>query len=139
MTLHVRINVPPIIPALEALADGLVQLNAVLMHVASQNGIDLPDLYESGVVYRREPPGQEWWESAVDVIGIVANRSGDCEDLACYRAAELRVYEDEDAHVKIVRTRRAFHAVVLREDGSIEDPSRRCLKLEQARNRKGKL
>jgi hypothetical protein len=135
--LHLRIDVPPVPEALEAVAEGLVLLNVWYLSHASDNGIELPELYGSGIVYRREPHGREWWESAADILGVVEDRSGDCEDLAAFRAAELRVYEDEDASVRVVRTSRGtFHAVVLRANGSIEDPSRKLVQLERARKAK---
>lgn len=135
--LHVRINVPPLIPALEGLAEGLVLVNIALMDYAEGRGVELPELYESGIVYRREPKGEEWWENAADVIGMVADRSGDCEDLAAYRCAELRHFDNVDCRVRIIKTRRAFHAVVEHEDGRIEDPSRIALRLERARKKRG--
>jgi hypothetical protein len=104
---------------------------------ADERGVELPPLYDSGIVYRREPKGREWWESAADLLGIAADLEGDCEDLAAYRVAELRYYEDEDAIVRVVRTTRGtFHAVVEREDGDIEDPSRIAVILERRRNRR---
>lgn len=131
--LHVRVNVPPIPEALEAMAEGLVLLNVFYMEHALDRGVALPELYESGIVYRREPKGREWWEAAVDILGLVADRSGDCEDLAAYRAAELRVFDGEDAIVRVVRTSRGtFHAVVERGDGEIEDPSRILVEMERA-------
>jgi hypothetical protein len=135
--LHVRINVPPIPEALEALAEGLVGLNCFYMEHAADNGAVFPPLEGSGIRYRREPHGREWWESAQDVLGVTALRSGDCEDLAAYHAAWLRTSgEDEDAHVRIVPTRRGtFHAIVQRGDGSFEDPSRQMLNEEHARLR----
>lgn len=138
MALMVRVNVPPVIPAIEGLAEGLVCLNVVLLEIAERDGIPWPGMYNMGIVYRREPKGREWWESATDILGVLHDRSGDCEDLASLRAAELRLFCDEDARVKVVRTRRAFHAVVEREDGSVEDPSRICLALERARKRAAK-
>lgn len=133
--LHVRVNLPPVIEAIEALAEGLVLLNLWYMEQASDNGVDLPPLYESGIVYRREPAGQEWWETAADLVDVVAGRSGDCEDLANIRAAELRFTgEDPEAYTHVVRTRRGtFHAIVGRGDGSYEDPSRICIELERER------
>lgn len=133
--LHVRVNVPARIPALEALAEGLVRLDEWYLETALDHGIELPALYESGIVYRREPPGREWWETANDLHSIASLRSGDCEDLAAFRAAELRVFEgDEDARVKVIRTKRGtFHAIVERGDGSEEDPSRICVQLEHER------
>lgn len=132
--LHVRIAVPPIPEAIEAVAEGLVGLNCVLMGLAADRGVVVPPLYESGIVYRREPPGREWWESSLDILGVVQRRSGDCEDLAAYRAAELRL-EGEWARVVIERTSRgSFHAVVERADGTIEDPSRVLVDQERARS-----
>jgi hypothetical protein len=132
MALHVRIDAPAIPEVLEALAEGLVGMNCVLMKLAEERGVSLPPLYESGVVYRKEPPGREWWETATDVLGMVSDRSGDCEDLAAYRAAELRYLHGEIARVKITRTPRgSYHAIVQRENGDLEDPSRILLTEEQ--------
>jgi len=135
--LHVRINVPPVPEALEAVAEGLVRLNVWMFETADLSGVESPSLYESGIVYRREPRGREWWESAADAHNIANQRSGDCEDLAAYRAAELRVYDDDHAIVRVVPTKRgSFHAIVEREDGTLEDPSRVLVNLERARARK---
>lgn len=109
---------------LEALAEGLVLLNCEMMRYAHDRGADIPSLYDSGIVYRREPEGREWWESASDMLNVVTDRSGDCEDVAAYRAAELRFHEGEPAYVVIVPTKRGgFHCKVARADGSLEDPS----------------
>jgi hypothetical protein len=137
--IHVRVNVPPIPEALEALAEGLVLLDVFYLMHAEENGVEMPPLYDSGIVYRREPKGREWWETAADLRGIVADRSGDCEDLAAMRAAELRVFDGEDAIVRVVRTSRGtFHAVVEHEDGEIEDPSRILVQLERERKAGGR-
>lgn len=88
----------------------------------------LPDLYASGVRYRQEqakqcwhpiPGGCEDWNSAWEVVrqGV-----GDCEDLACYRAADL-IRAGERARAIARKTRTGWHIVVRRENGSIEDPS----------------
>lgn len=132
--LHVRVNVPPVPEALEALAEGLVRLNEYFFEQAARHGINMPDLYDTDVVYRREAPGEEWWENATDVLGIVSNRSGDCEDLASYVAAWCRVFDDDDARVRVVPTRPGkFHAIVEHEDGTLEDPSRMLVNQERAR------
>jgi hypothetical protein len=133
--LHVRIEVPPVPEAIEAAVEGLVRLNEWFFRTAAEAGVEAPGLYESGIVYRREEPGTEWWETAADALGVVENRAGDCEDLAAYRAAELRVFEDDpEAAVRIVRTRRGtFHAIVQHGDGTFEDPSRICVALEYQR------
>lgn len=141
MALHVRVNVPPIREAIEAVAEGLVRLNVVLMEYGDRRGVELPELYRSGVVYRREGPGKEFWQSGLDVLGVASRRSGDCEDLAAYRVAELRYFEgEEDAYLEIERTRRGtYHAVVRRGAAGghrREDPSRICVELERARKRR---
>lgn len=141
MALHVRLDIPPVPRLLEAAAEGLVQTNVALMEMASEHGVELPPLYESGIVYRPEPSGREWWETAHDLLDVVPDRSGDCEDLAAYRAAELRFYHGEDARVAIVTTPRgSFHAIVEHEDGELEDPSRMVLAIENtnAPNRRRK-
>lgn len=132
MALHVRMNIPPIPALLEAGAEGLTLVNVELMRIAYARGLELPPLYESGIVYRKEPPGREWWETAADLLSIASHRSGDCEDLAAYRAAELRVFEgDPDARVVVLPTPRgSFHAVVKHGDGTLEDPSRMVIAIE---------
>lgn len=134
-SMHVRVDCPPVPEALEALAEGVVLLNCWYLRDMIANGIDPKPLYESGVVYRREPAGREWWECVSDVLGVAAGKSGDCEDLANWRSAELRVlFGDEGAHTRVVRTPRgSFHAIVQHGDGTLEDPSRICLRLEKER------
>lgn len=125
MSLHVRIECPPLPEAIEALAEGLVRLNVALMRHADERGIQAPYLYDTNIRYRKERPGQEWWETSDDIIGLVNKRSGDCEDLSAYHAAWLRYFNGEMARVVIIRNPSgSFHAVVEREDGSIDDPSR---------------
>ncbi len=46
-----------------------------------------PLLYESGVVYKEEPPGKENW---ADIPTVLNHKWGDCEDLAAWLCAELR-------------------------------------------------
>lgn len=138
--LHVRVNVPPVPEAIEALCEGLVRLNCWYMETADELGRATPSLYSTwragtGIRYRRERPGEEWWETAADVLGVITERAGDCEDLANYRVAELRTFFDEpDASTRIIRTRHGtFHAIVQRGDGSYEDPSRIVVALERLR------
>lgn len=87
---------------------------------------DVPPLYASGVIYRPEPRGREDW----DPVPVVLGRGwGDCEDLAAWRAAELRVLGEQHARADAYRSRvrpdgsAVWHAVTVREDGTIEDPS----------------
>lgn len=94
---------------------------------------NFPSLYESGIRYKREKPGREEWQDCVETY---ERGHGDCEDLVCYRVAELRVrhgitearpdftlreFWDENAgrYVKV------FHIIVRLPGGGREDPSRR--------------
>ncbi len=100
-----------------------------------------PYLYESGVRYQREPPGQEKW---LPIPAILAQRFMDCEDACCWRAAELRIrgdkYRDHRGNIVRLPPERArafwldsktepmlqpgqYHIRVERADGRIEDPS----------------
>lgn len=86
---------------------------------------DCPGLYESGVRYQKEPPGQEEWQ---DIPNVLRSGNGDCEDLACWRVAELRVRHKVKAkpHLTYRQTGDVFryHVTVRHPDGRIEDPSR---------------
>jgi DNA-binding transcriptional ArsR family regulator len=88
---------------------------------AAREGRPLPPLYEAGVRYDRRDPNERWQLPTE----TMARRRGDCEDLASWRVAELRA-SGERAHVGVRRTGpRVLHAVVVRGDGSVEDPSKR--------------
>lgn len=95
--------------------EGLVAVNRAWMHHH-----DVPSLYSSGVVYRREIAGREAW----DCVPVVLGRGwGDCEDLAAWRVAELREH-GIPAWPWVRRTGPStLHALVRRLDG-FEDPSR---------------
>ena len=84
-----------------------------------------PSLYESGVRYEEEPEGRDDWQ---DIPETLALRVGDCEDLGCWRIAELRTRVREYARpfVKrsVVGARTIYHVAVRRADGRLEDPSR---------------
>jgi len=80
-----------------------------------------PPLYAAGVRYTRDDPGERWQLPSE----TAARGGGDCEDLASWRCAELRL-TGESCRVVVKRTGPTIlHAVVERADGSIEDPSRR--------------
>lgn len=100
-----------------------------LMHVnilELQADPNLPLLFKSGVRYEEEPPGQEDWQ---DVLTTLKLGIGDCEDLACWRAAELRVRYGIEAVPTFIWKLRPnggylYHILVQYPDGRIEDPSR---------------
>ena len=83
---------------------------------------ETPALYSSGVVYRPEA-GTEHWQ---DIPTLLQKRSGDCEDLACWRAAELRrqgVFARPYIKWRRVGNSWRYHALVRLPDNRIEDPS----------------
>jgi hypothetical protein len=99
-----------------------------------------PLVYDSGVVYQEEPPGAEDW---ADVPTCLKLLFADCEDLACWRAAELivrfgiKAWPDFTCDLRSDGTR-LYHIIVRLPDGvplpaalgggvtkdSTEDPSR---------------
>ena len=108
---------------LHTLLQALMTLN---MHDLRQHP-ECPSLYESGVVYEMEPKGQEDWP---EIPVILRLHVGDCEDLACWRAAELQVRHGIAALPTFIWKKMAsggylYHIQVLHPDGSIEDPSKR--------------
>jgi len=100
-------------------------LKAVGAAFVALAGLDLkrtpgPSLYRSGVRYSREPAGRERWQLPSETRAL---GRGDCEDLAVYRVAELRA-AGEKAKLLLRRSGpRLWHALVLRGDGTTEDPS----------------
>jgi hypothetical protein len=83
-----------------------------------------PALYRAGVRYREEPQGAERWRS---IPWVLRAGWGDCEDLCCWRVAELRA-AGERAFARSAFKRRAggwlVHVFVERGNGTLEDPSR---------------
>lgn len=92
-----------------------------------------PRLYDAGVVYATEPAhgrsvaGNE--ERIASIPEVLSLGWGDCDDLACYLAAERRVYDGIGARPKVVLEgigpdgSHHWHVVVVHPDGSLEDPS----------------
>lgn len=116
---------------LEAGVMGLMLMDCTWLQFYPQT----PRLYESGVIYKPEKHvvgfmgrvieyGEEW-----QTIPFVLKRGvGDCEDLASWRAAELRV-RDGIAAKPCVKIRKLpsgswrAHVIVKYPDGKTEDPS----------------
>lgn len=97
--------------------EGLVRVNERLY----RENPAIPSVYQSGARYRGRDPGEDWR----NVVEIVKERFGDCEDLAAARAGELRARGELGARAEVVRTGpHMTHARVVRADGTIEDPSR---------------
>jgi hypothetical protein len=116
---QITIAVPAQVTALSALLEGLTALDYMILTAMRRP----PKLYSSGVVYRAEQPGRERWLRVDEVLKL---GKGDCEDLAAWRAAELRLFFGVPARAGVYRSgKKRFHAVVFYPDGTIEDPSRR--------------
>ena len=108
------------IEAAEQVLQGLAQANAAAWRIFP----NMPRLYDSGTRYKREPAGvRETWKS---YPVILKTKQADCDDLSAARVGELIAFgEDPGARVHIYRTSpRTLHAVVLRSNGQIEDPSK---------------
>lgn len=116
--------------ALLWMLEALVNINVdELLFCKAQKGKFPPDLYHSGIRYLRED-GTENWQ---DIFRNFELKSGDCEDLAAHRIAELRTMYGRQA--KPFVTYRIgpdggfhYHAIlsVKGPDGwRLEDPSRK--------------
>lgn len=103
------------------LLEALVAVNRITL----KSDASIKPLYSSGVVYQREPKGQETFN---DITVIRHYGYGDCAHLAAWRCAELR-NAGENATLRLTwkvtrRGKRLFHVQVRRADGRIEDPSK---------------
>lgn len=83
-----------------------------------------PDLYKANVRYTREKGTEDWSSIKVGLRTLKM----DCEDLGCWRVAELRERHREFARpfvkFKNVEGFMHYHIQVERANGTIEDPSR---------------
>lgn len=86
---------------------------------------DTPKIYESGVsyIYKDSIEAPAWQ----DVATCIAKKTGDCKDFAAWRCAEL--LEQGVACRPVIQWRKVgdayrFHALVLYQDGTLEDPSK---------------
>ena len=106
-------------PALAA----LVGLNVAYYRLGNYA---IPPLYNGSIRYALEGRNsrgarRERWLCAPEVVRY---GFGDCEDLACYRAMELRIAGDTRATAIPKRTEIGWHIVVRHGNGRIEDPSK---------------
>lgn len=101
------------------LLEALTQINVLWI----RDHPETPALYESSVIYKPDPIGLELWQ---DIPTLLERGTGDCDDLACYRAGELRA---AGINVRPYLKWRAeptgyiYHAVLMWPDGRVEDPS----------------
>lgn len=128
-----------------ALLEALVQINCIYI----ENDPSLPTLYEAGIRYDRTTPppgsacGDDDWQ---DMIVCLRRRIADCEDLSCYRVADLRMrfgvkakpyvalrvspgrmgVNNHEYHIQVEWPKglRSYPSTVFEKDGRIlEDPS----------------
>jgi transglutaminase-like putative cysteine protease len=110
-------------------ARGLAQLRVLLgalfdanVHQIRARG-GVPPIKQTGIRYQREPRGQERWQTVTELL---RSKIGDCEDLAAYEAARLRV-AGVNARPEILPQgrqpdgRMLYHAVVVLPGGRIYD------------------
>lgn len=125
--MRIRLAVPPDLDP----QDQAAALDAALEAVTRANERDVERrrvptfaraLAAGRVRWRPEPPGDEHFDGARTVW---SRGWGDCDDLAPWHAASLRVTGQDPAARAIVRRSgpRRWHAIVRRGDGSIADPS----------------
>jgi hypothetical protein len=106
---------------LNACLEALVKQNLWQHRVLATHGRALPPLYQTRVVYRRDPPRKEWFRS---MARVYSTGWGDCDDLAAIRAAEIRRAGGR-AFAEVRRTPRpnVLHAVVTDGKNLVEDPT----------------
>lgn len=106
-------------PVIDATLEGVTRLDEALIESGTPTFREAVDR----VRWKPEPPGDEHFDHAAKVLG---RGWGDCDDLAPWHAASLRVTGEDPGALAVVRrsgpTR--WHAVVQRSDGSFDDPSR---------------
>jgi hypothetical protein len=105
--------------ALLFLLEALVNINREFL----RRNVSAPSLYQSGVKYMREGQSENWQATPV----LLKSRFGDCEDLACWRVAEIR---NQGGKARpFIRWRRygsfyLYHVLVEHDGGRMEDPSK---------------
>lgn len=104
---------------LRILLDALVKINLEYL----KEHPNTPLLYDSGVRYKREDGTEDW----LDIGEVLKLGYGDCEDLACYRVAEL-IKNGVPARPELIWRNKGefylYHIKVMLHNGITEDPSR---------------
>lgn len=87
----------------------------------------VPQLYAAGVRYRRErrPERGGRVERFATIPTVLRTGWGDCEDLAAWRVAELRMGGIRAIPWIIRPHARVYHVQVRHPSGAVEDPSRK--------------
>lgn len=107
------------VPQVTVLVRALTALNMLYLR-AHPNA---PLMHKSGVVYRTQPGGCERFKT---IPSILAAGNADCDQLAPWRAAELRVRYGIKAMPEVRRmAKNLWHVYVRYPDGRVEDVSAR--------------
>jgi hypothetical protein len=100
----------------------LTALNRLILQAGPQiAGKPFPPLYASGVRYQRQPGPERF----LPIPLVMRRKHGDCDQLACWRAAELQEQGIKARAVPRFVAPRTMHVIVVWPDGSEEDPSKR--------------
>jgi hypothetical protein len=84
---------------------------------------ETPPIYASGVRYREEPSGAEDWQ---DIPTCLRRKVADCDDVACWRAAELiaqGIPARPDFEIQRGENGSVLYHIVTRTPRGTEDPS----------------
>lgn len=122
----VKLRVPARRPALLAVLELIVALNRLWLRErrTARRGVPI-SIYQAGVRYKREARDpatgmrREDWRTYPEIL---EHGSGDCEDLATARVAELRE-RGINAKPWLMKNGRMWHVQVMLPDGTVEDPS----------------
>lgn len=107
-----------------ALVDALAGVNLQYLRFMAAHRRQLPPMYTTGVRWQNQVMGNDKWR---DIPRLLVTGKGSCEDLAAWRAAELRLF-GEAAKIDVETYELGngsiiYHVTVERPDGSKEDPS----------------
>lgn len=121
--MKIELTVPWTVQGVRVACAALTTLNRLIMRAVPQltGGKRVPPLYKSGVRYVRQY-GRERFQPCLNVM---ERRGGDCDQLACWRAAELQERGIKARAVPYRVNARTMHVIVIYPDGRREDPSKR--------------
>jgi hypothetical protein len=113
--MRVKINIPNHAALIKCVLDGCIEAGRLEI----ESGAAPPGPTADTPIVE-DPEGDEIFK----LPHQTASEGGDCEDVCIWRCATLRATgEDPDAHCEMVQVgRRDLHCIVMRGDGSTEDP-----------------
>jgi hypothetical protein len=113
--------VPWTVEGVRAACAALTTINLVLMRaVQAETGKRVPPLYATGVRYQRQRGPERFLPWPL----VLRRRTGDCDQLAAWRSAELQLQGIRARAVPYFAGPRTMHVIVIYPDGRREDPSK---------------